>query len=159
MDQIRKGQIKMRPRIYFIIGSVLTFLGLTFSIFTSVFLISLFKFSWRTYGPMADYRVDRMLSIFPWWLLVIAIMALIIGIWLIRHYSFSYKVNFKLIIIGFIVTVLLVSWLIDLTRIDDNLMKHRPMRGIKQYFHERSVRPCLKGSGACSNPSRIRPSR
>ncbi len=37
MDKIRHGKIKMRPRVYFIIGSFLTFIGLVASILTSVF--------------------------------------------------------------------------------------------------------------------------
>src|SRR3989338_8461131 len=94
MNQIRQGRIKMRPKVYFIIGSILTFLGSISAFLISIFLIGLTRFSLRTHwGRGAQYKLDQMLSDFPWWTVLLAILGLIIGIWLIRQYDFSYKKN------------------------------------------------------------------
>ncbi|MFA6269945.1 MAG: hypothetical protein WC657_01930 [Candidatus Paceibacterota bacterium] len=130
MDQIHDKKIKMRPKIYFIAGSVLTFVGLVSSIIISVFLIGLIRFSLRTHGPIADYRLDQILSSFPWWAPVFALIGLTVGIWLLRKYDFSFKINFKIIIIGFILTVFASGWIIDSIGLNDLLIRRGPMQGI-----------------------------
>jgi len=50
MDRILQGKIRMRPRVYFVIGSLLTFIGLVTSMLTSVFLVGLMRFSWLGFG-------------------------------------------------------------------------------------------------------------
>ena len=57
MSKIRQGKITMRPKVYFVIGSIFTFAGLVLSILTSVFLIGLLRFSLRAHGPMGEYRL------------------------------------------------------------------------------------------------------
>ena len=43
MEQIHNDKIKMRPRVYFVIGSVLTFVGLISSLVVSVFFLGLMR--------------------------------------------------------------------------------------------------------------------
>ncbi len=109
MNKIHNEKIKMRPKSYFIAGSVLTFIGLVSSVVFSVFLIGLMRFSVRSRGPMADYRLDKILGNFPWWTLVLAVAGLAVGIWLLRRYDFSFKVNFKFIVIGFIFAIIIFA--------------------------------------------------
>jgi len=85
MNQIHKGKIKMKPKLYFIIGSILTFLGSISAFVISIFLVGLVRFSLRTnWGRGAQYKLEKFLSDFPWWLIIFTIISLIIGIWLIR---------------------------------------------------------------------------
>ncbi len=132
MSQIHQGKIKMRPKLYFIIGSVLTFLGLVFSVITSVFLVGLIRFSLRIHGPVGQLKLGQMISNFPWWITLVAIAALILGIWLVRQYDFSYKNNPWLIIFGFILVILVAGWLVDMTGLNDKLSQRGPMKGIMQ---------------------------
>ena len=44
MGQIHQGKVKMRPKVYFVMGSLLTFLGLVFFFTTSVFLVGLLRY-------------------------------------------------------------------------------------------------------------------
>ncbi|MFA6294897.1 MAG: hypothetical protein WC666_00545 [Candidatus Paceibacterota bacterium] len=134
MDQIHEDKIKMRPKIYFVAGSILTFIGLVSSVVVSVFLVGLIRFSLRTHGPMASYRLDQILSIFPWWAPILAIVGLIVGIWLLRKYDFSFKVNFKLIIIGFILAVIVGGWLVDSLGLNDVLIRRGPMQGMMRQY-------------------------
>lgn len=139
MAQIQTGQVKMKPKIYFILGSILTFLGLISSVVISVFLISLVRFSLRTHGPMGQYRFYQMLSNFPWWTIFFSIIGLSIGILLIKQYDFSYKKEPWLIILGFILAVLVSGWFIDIVGINNRLFQRGPMRGMmNSYFQENS---------------------
>jgi hypothetical protein len=142
MDRIHRDKIKMRPKVFFTIGAFLAFLGLVASILVSVFLIGLIRFSLRVHGPMGQYRLDQMISSFPWWIVIIAILGLVIGIWLLRRYDFSYKINFKLVVIGFVVAIIVAGWVIDMSGLNDALYRQGPRQGImKQYFQENNIYP------------------
>jgi uncharacterized BrkB/YihY/UPF0761 family membrane protein len=134
MNQIHKEKIKIKPKIYFVIGSIFTFTGLVASVVISVFLIGLIRFSLRSHGPMANYRLDQILSNFPWWAVVFSILGLIIGIWLLRKYDFSFKVNFKLVIVGFVFAVIIGGWLVDSLGLNDLLIRRGPMQGIMRQY-------------------------
>ena len=134
MDQIHDNKIKMNPKIYFVVGSALTFVGLVSSVVISVFLIGLMRFSWRSHGPMAPYRFDQIISSFPWWAPIFAIIGLIVGIWLLRKYDFSFKINFKLVIVGFILSVIVGGWVIDSIGLNDILIRRGPMQGMMRQY-------------------------
>ena len=127
MREIHEGKLKMRPRLYFIIGSILIFIGLTSSILSSIFLVGLIRFSLRAHGPMGEYRFAQMLDSFPWWAAVLAVLGLILGVWLIRRYDFSYKINFKIIIIGFVAAIIIAGWLVDASGLNDSFSRRGSM--------------------------------
>lgn len=151
MDKIHHDKIKMRPKVYFIIGSLLTFIGFVASILTSVFLIGLLRFFFRAHGPMREYRLEQLLSDFPWWTVGVAVLGLVIGIWLLRRYDFSYKMDFKVIIIGFVLAVIVAGWVVDLIGFNDAMLHRGPMRGMmRQYLQENALQPGL-GQGGWRN--------
>lgn len=135
MDQIHNGKVKMKPKIYFIIGSILTFVGLVSSFIVSIFLFGLIKFSLRTHGRMSQYRFDELVANFPWWTLVLAIIFLFLGIWLIRKYDFSYKREPWMIILGFVLVVIVSGWVMDMTGLNDRLFQRGLMKGMMQDYH------------------------
>ncbi|MFA6094673.1 MAG: hypothetical protein WC757_02190 [Candidatus Paceibacterota bacterium] len=140
MDQIHNNKIKMRPRIYFILGSVLTFVGLVSSVIVSIFLVGLMRFSFRSHGPMGSFRLDQMLSNFPWWAPVLAVIGLVAGLWLLRRYDFSFKINFKLIIIGLVLAVIAGGFIIDAVGLNNVLIRRGPMKGImRQYIQDNNI--------------------
>ena len=142
MNQIREGRVKMRPKAYFVFGSLLVLGGLVASVVTSVFLVSLTRFALRSHGPMGQYRFEQLLSSFPWWAPILAIVGLVIGIWFLRRYDFSYKRNFWIVIIGFVMAILIAGWVIDMSGLDEVWLRQGPMRGImRQYFEEKSILP------------------
>ncbi len=142
MDKIHHDKIKMRPKAYFVIGSLLSFMGLVASMLISIFLIGLIRFFLRTHGPMAEYRLEQIISSFPWWTIIVAILGLVIGIWILRRYDFSYKINFKIVVIIFIIAIIITGWIIDMTGLNDTLFRRGPMQGMmKQYFQENSIQP------------------
>ena len=134
MSRIKKGQVKMKPKWYFVLGSFAMiggFLGLTIVL---IFLVSLITFSLRTHGPMGAIRYEQLLSSFPWWAPIVAIAGFGLGVLLLKKYDFSYKKNFLLIIIGFILAVLLAGLLINYLGLDNVWMKRGPMKGLYQQY-------------------------
>ena len=129
MNQIHDNKIKMRSKSYFIVGSILTFVGLASSVVVSVFLFGLIRFSLRSQGKMASYRLGEILERFPWWAPVFAMVGLVVGIWLLRRYDFSFKINFKFVVIGFILAVVAGGWIVDIIGLNDVLIKRGPMQG------------------------------
>lgn len=114
MEKIEKGEIKMKPKWYFILGSLTLFVGaVATTIFSIFFLNFLFFLMRKHYGPMYQYRLQQIISQFPWWILILAILGLIIGIRLLKEYDFSYKKNFFYIIFAYIFAVVISAYLID----------------------------------------------
>jgi len=135
MNQIHQGKAKMKPKIYFIIGSILTFLGAISAFVVSIFLVGLIRFSLRTHlGRGAQYKLNQMLSDFPWWIIIFAIISLFIGIWLIRKYDFSYKIKPWIVVSGFILFIMIAGWTIDLIGLNDTLFHRGPMKGMMNNY-------------------------
>ena len=131
MNQIHQGKIKIKPKLYFILGSILTFIGLVSTIITSIFMVGLIRFLFRTnYGWRAQYRLEQIFSEFPFWIILIAIIGLALGIWLIGKYDFSYKINHYVLIVGFILAIIVAGFIIDEMGVNDILMRHNPMKNM-----------------------------
>lgn len=132
MNRIKSGQINMKPRWYFITGSLLLFAGLVGSAIGAIFLLNLSLFLARQHGPMGEVKLQLMLSSFPWQIPVLAIVSVIAGIYFLKKYDFSYKKNFILVVVSFIITIFLAAIIIDLSGINDNWFRQGPMRRLYQ---------------------------
>ncbi|MFA7201501.1 MAG: hypothetical protein WC099_00625 [Candidatus Paceibacterota bacterium] len=137
MEKISHNKIKMRSKIYFVVGSISTFVGLVGSVVLSVFLVGFIRFSIRTHRPMGGYRFDRMMELFPWWAPILILGSFVLGIWLLRMYDFSFKKNFKLIAGGFIVAIIIGGFIIDTLGLMTFLARRGPIRGLmKPYIQQ-----------------------
>jgi len=141
MSKIQSNDLRMKPKFYFIVGTILTYISLISTIIVSTFLISLIRFYLRANkGMMAQYRFDQLLANFPWWTTIFAIVSLILGLYLIKKYDFSYKIQPWLIIISFILLLIVIGWSIDISGLNDNLLHRGPMRGMmRNYYQSNSV--------------------
>ncbi len=140
MNQINRDKLKMRPKVYFMLGSILTFIGLVATVIISTFSVGLVSFSLRSHGPMSSYKFDQILSSFPWWTLIVAIIGLALGIWLISKYDFSYKMKPWLVILGFILAIIVAGYIIDFIGLNDILSRRGPMRGMMHnYIQENNI--------------------
>ena len=138
MEQIHEKDIRMKPRYYFIFGTLLLFISMVLTIIGSVFLLSLTRFALRTHGPMGQYRLDQLLSSFPWWAPLLAIAGLVLGILLLKKYDFSYKQNFNLLAIIFILAIVLAVFVLEYFKLDDMWFRRGPMRGMMDLYIQNS---------------------
>ncbi len=138
MSQVKTGKIAMKPRWYFIVGSLLFFGGLVALSVGVMFLINLTIFALRRHGPMASWRLQTMVENFPWWAPIFAVIGIILGVRLLKKYDFSYKKNFTLIIVSFILAVLFAGFLFDKLGLNDYWARREPMQRLYQRFELKS---------------------
>lgn len=133
VSQIKTGKINMKPRWYFIAGSLIlisSLVGLSMGI---IFLANLSVFLMRKSGPLMAWRVQSILSTFPWWIPVTAIVGIFVAIWLLKKYDISYKKNFSLIAVAFIVSVLFAGLLLDRLGLNEHLSRGRMRKFYQEY--------------------------
>jgi hypothetical protein len=132
MSQVSSGKIKMKPKWYFVFVSILMIVGLTGVITAAIFFINLNLFLIRRHGPMLQWRLDLMLNNFPLWIPLLAILAVVAGIWLLKKFDFSYKTNFVFLIISFIIALFASGWFINALGLNEIWSQTRPMRRFYQ---------------------------
>ncbi len=134
MDKVKTGQITMKPKWYFVLGSTFMGLGVLGMSIGAIFLFNVSFFLLRQHGPMGEWRLQAMLESFPWWIPILAIVGSVIGVRLLKKYDFSYKQNFSLIVVGFIGILILAAFIINATGINDAWSRKGPMRGLYQRY-------------------------
>jgi hypothetical protein len=139
MSQIKSGKISMKPKWYFVAGSLLMFGSIVVLSAIAIFLINLTIFALKPhYGPGAEMRVDMLINSFPWWAPILTITGIILAIWLLRKYDFSYRKNFPLIILSFILAVIIGAVFIDVLGFNDLFARRGPMRGFYRQFENQT---------------------
>ncbi|EKD67200.1 MAG: hypothetical protein ACD_48C00544G0001 [uncultured bacterium] len=98
------------------------------------------RFSLRSHGPMGEYRFAQMVSSFPWWTVIVAVVGMIVGIYLLQKYDFSYKINSRVMVIGFVFSIILAGWLVDFLGINTMIFR----RGRVQEMINPSFQDVLK---------------
>ncbi len=139
MSQIKKERIKMKPKWYFLLGSISLIIGAVALVIILVFLISLISFSLRSHGPMGEIRYQQLLSSFPWWALISAALGFALGIFLIRKNHFSYRKNSLYIIVALAFVIFLSGFIIDYLGLDNMWMKRGPMKALYGQHSERGL--------------------
>ena len=134
MSRIETGKIRMKPRWYFVLGSLGMFIGLIGISTVSAFLFSLTLFSLKSHGPMGSTRLQQLLQNFPWWALGIAFVGTVLGVLMLKKFDFSYKKNFLTIVIIFIGSIIIAGFTIDYLEIDSLWARGRMMRGLYQNY-------------------------
>lgn len=146
MKQILTGRVTMKPKWYFVVGSISMILGFIGSTIASVFLVSIIAFSLRSHGPMGSIRFAQLVSNFPWWAPFLALLGLGSGIWFLKQNDFSYKKNFKILVAIFIFTIILSGWLMDALGVSASWSRLGPMRRLYQQSEEDGTFP-IRGQG------------
>ena len=146
MAKVKSNEISMKPRWYFIFGSFLTMAGLVGFSIGSIFLTNITLFLLRRHGPMGQWRLEQMISSFPWWVPVLAIVGSGLGIWMLKKYDFSYKKNFWLIVGCFVISIALAAFVLDYSGLNDIWSRQGPMRRFYQKIENQNI-ILPKGSG------------
>ena len=148
MVRIKREHITMKPRWYFIVGSLAMVLGLIGLSIVSIFFVNIIVFSLRTHGPMGAIRYQQLLSSFPWWAPVLVFIGLGFGIWMLKKYDFSYRKNFLLVILGFVTAIIISGVLIDYLGINTFLLRQGQMRRFYQRIDSQNIQyPRGQGQG------------
>lgn len=136
MKQIHTRHIGMRPRIYFIIGSLLLGIGMAcFSLLTIVCIASI-VFHLRVHGPFAflwfgAFGIRPFLATFPWGFFLLSSVTVWGGIRMLQNYDISYKRNFLVVTTGFVTFLILTGIMLDRTGVSEQMV-HLP--ALRQFY-------------------------
>jgi len=146
MAKVKSNEISMKPRWYFVLGSFFMVIGIVGISIGAVFFTNITLFLLRQHGPMGQWRLQSMIQSFPLWVPLLAMVGIVSGIVLLKKYDFSYKKNFLMVIIGFIISIVLTAFLLDFMGLNDVWARQGPMRRFYQSIDGKTIMP-LKGQG------------
>jgi hypothetical protein len=147
LSEIKSGQLKMRPRWYFILGSFLSFVSLVTISLVVIFLVNLILFSLDHQQFFSSPRFSLLISSVPLYLPILAILGLALGTFLLKRYDFSYRHKPTYLAIIIILAVLLGSYLFNKSGLNDYLSTQTPMRTL---YEELGITPGNRQSGSSS---------
>lgn len=135
MEQIQTEHIKIRPRIYFILGALLGILGLTITIIICVLFVEITLFRLRAHGPLGylwfgPYGIRAFIETFPILPVGLSVLTLILGILIIRRYDMSYKTSFKGIILILLIAIGLSGLVLDRIGVHQQIARFEPLRTV-----------------------------
>lgn len=129
---IKQRHVHMRPRAYFVIGSVLLGAGLVASLLVAVFFVSVIIFRLRTNAPFMYLQNHGGLSPFlgniPWVPFIIALVGISGGILIMKKFDFSYRHAFLGIAGGVILSIGVVGLIVDTVGLPEQAEKIRPLQ-------------------------------
>lgn len=118
LEKINRGEVAMRSNLYFalitIAGAVATVTSaVLFAYFVRIVTTSLRIASADTPAYGARQNLEQLLSTFPWWSALIALISGVLAMWLLRRYGRLYRYRISLVIVGFVVMVTIAGVLLS----------------------------------------------
>lgn len=131
MTKIKEDKIKMKPRVYFMLASVLLVFSFVLVILLTVFFVNLVAFRLRVHGPF-NYLVFGTLGIgpffqsFPWIFLGTTLLGIGLVVYLMKKFDFSYHHNFILLTISSVISIIVIGGVIDLIGVNEKMVEFSP---------------------------------
>jgi hypothetical protein len=141
MREIEAKEVKMRSRLYFVVGSVLTAVGLAGTAILSSFLMNVVIFRVTAHRTLNYLFLGRggvvpFVCVFPWEVLAGFVILLMVGMGLIRKYDFAYKNKQWMVAVGGVVFLLAMALMMQLTSLNRRMAE----RGlIKEIYRGREI--------------------
>lgn len=128
LEQIKKGQVKMRPKIYFVLKTLLIVLGIFVVALFALYLVSFIVFALRASGAwyLSGFGfpgIKASIVLIPWVLILMALVLIIVLEVLVKRFSFSYRQPIFYSLLGIIIFVFLGSFVIGKTGLHPNLFE------------------------------------
>ncbi|RJR28130.1 hypothetical protein C4564_06230 [Candidatus Microgenomates bacterium] len=138
LSEIKSGKISMKPKWRFVLGSSILFTSLIGLSFGAIFMINLIVFVLRRNNFFYSWKFQGIVSAFPWWVPVVAVVGVILSVAILKRYDFSYKKNF-IVILAFFVTALIISGVfLDKLGFNEFALGQRQMKGLYQHIDSQS---------------------
>ena len=142
MEQIIQGSVRMRPKVYFTILTVLSAAAVLASALSIAYFISI-GFFWlriqtaETMAWGARTNLSETLQSFPWWALALSVALLVGAALLVKYQGKMHRHKLGTIIIGLLTASVLLGSIFSIfglggTRAPNNSEKHGP--GSQRYM-------------------------
>jgi glucan phosphoethanolaminetransferase (alkaline phosphatase superfamily) len=124
MEQIKKGDVRMRPRLYFVLAMLASLAAIVFSTLTLTYVLSIlfFWFKIETSGTMAwgaRANLGEALAAFPWWAVVLAVVTFALTVFLVKKQGRLYRYPTTLIVLVLALVSLITASVISYTNLLD----------------------------------------
>ncbi len=141
MQTIEQKDVRIRPKAYFLVGTVILGLGITLLFLIATIFTNFAAQHLRSIGPLGylwfgEFGLRAFIETFPWIPLGIAFGAIICGLIFIRKYEFSYKHNFLAVAGAIIVGILSGGFVLDQIGLNEQI-HHVPAARpfMREQFH------------------------
>jgi len=126
INKVKSGQVKMKPKMYFVLKTVLFSLITLFTALFALFLMSFIIFVLKANGvwflPSFGLKtIGMFFTSLPWILILIAIILIIVLELLVKNFSFAYRRPIFYSVLVIIIFIALGSFTIGRIQIHDNL--------------------------------------
>lgn len=154
LKDIKSGSVHMTPRAFFMLKIVATILVTTAVVITTLLIFNFLFFSIRISNTAAllhfgERGLVTFLHFFPWPLLALDIVFLLILQRLLRQFRFAYSVPMLYLLVLLIALSALFGYMLDQVRLNDFLERSRHFAPPVGAFYDGARRPPPKGSGIC----------
>jgi hypothetical protein len=127
LGKIRRGDVHMRPKLYFVAQVIVVTIVAIITLAVSVFAVSFIFFSIHESGELFLFGFGMrglltFIAIFPWFTSLLALSLIILFEWLLRHFKFNYRRSILSVFFGLFCVVGVVGVLISITPIHKNLL-------------------------------------
>lgn len=135
LEKIQSGKINMRPRFYFVLGVVSLIIVSILTLVTSSLLISFIIFSLITSGKLFLFGFGAhgflmFFALFPWLLLFVEIVFIILLEWLIKKFKFGYRSSLSRLVFVILLISVAISVIIDITPLHSTLLRRAEQRNL-----------------------------
>ncbi len=121
MVSIEKNEVKMRSKKFFMIIKALSEIGITALVLLVVFLINLSFYLPRKGMGLGPNRWNHILSIIPWWIVILGVLGIGILVWILYRYTGAYKKRLTWIIGIVSILVVLAGFLLSVTSFNETV--------------------------------------
>ncbi|CAN5755144.1 hypothetical protein BH11PAT2_BH11PAT2_02130 [soil metagenome] len=120
LDKIRTGEVRRRPRAYFLLRVATAIVVSIVVLVVSVLVISFILFSVHESGEQfllgfGGHGIQVFLQLFPWALAITAFVLLLVLEWVLRGFKFSYRIPLLNVFLGIVGVSVILSVLINFT--------------------------------------------
>jgi hypothetical protein len=120
LEKIQAGKINMKPRFYFVLKVVSLMAVAVLTLLTSSLLISFIIFSLVTSGKLFLFGFGArgflmFFVLFPWPLLIIEVVLIVLLEWLIKKFKFGYRSSLSRLVFIILLASIAIGVIIDIT--------------------------------------------
>lgn len=128
-EKIRKGEISMRPKMYFIARAALLIIVAVIAFIIAMFVLSFAFFSIHESGEQfllgfGQRGLLAFIALFPWWSLVFTILLILLLDYLLRYFKFGYRVSMLEIFLFALAVVIIAGIIINFTPLHSSLLNN-----------------------------------
>ncbi|MDE1925326.1 MAG: hypothetical protein KGH79_04090 [Patescibacteria group bacterium] len=127
LQKIRKGEVSMRPRLYFIARLALAAFVAIAALALAMFVLSFVFFSIHESGEQfllgfGGRGVLTFITLFPWWSLLLTLALIFALDYVLRYFKFGYRIPMLEIVLGALAVVVAAGVLISATPLHSVLL-------------------------------------